>query len=205
MIKLNRQEFLKHFNIAESTLNTNFPRFCQKQLQKGCRITRQGKGTTAIFIVEEVEPQIVNKAEFSTRPIIICDEIEGEIWKTIFCEPFFEVSNLGRVRNKKTKVLHKTTDIHNNKGYLSVSILNKYYLVHRLVLQTFKPIENYELYTVDHINGIRSDNRLENLRWTTMEENINAMILHRKDLNIELTRIIQKYGYEETLKLLQNL
>lgn len=37
---LNRQELLKEFNISESTLNTNFPRFCQKQLQRGLHITR---------------------------------------------------------------------------------------------------------------------------------------------------------------------
>lgn len=67
------------------------------------------------------------------------------------------------------------------------------------MLQTFNPIDSYELYTVDHINGIRSDNNLENLRWVTLEDNINAMITNRKDLNIELTRIIQKFGYEKTL------
>lgn len=200
---LNRQELLKEFNISESTLNTNFPRFCQKQLQRGLHITRQGKGANALFIIEEVKPQLVDKAKFSTRPTIISEEIAGEVWKTIFCEPHYEVSNKGRIRNKQSKALLKGSI--NKSGYVNVSIMNKHYQVHRLVLQTFNPIDSYELYTVDHINGIRSDNNLENLRWVTLEDNINAMITNRKDLNIELTRIIQKFGYEKTLQLLQNL
>lgn len=59
--------------------------------------------------------------------------------------------------------------------------------------------------TVDHINGIKSDNKLENLRWATANENILFMMQNRAELNKELTRIIQKYGYLETLKKLQQI
>jgi hypothetical protein len=52
---------------------------------------------------------------------------------------------------------------------------------------------------------MRDDNRLENLRWVEAEDNVVLMMLHRADLNKELTRIIQKIGYDETLKLLQSL
>lgn len=38
-----------------------------------------------------------------------------------------------------------------------------------------------------------------------MQENVAAMIRNRADLNIELTRIIQKYGYDKTLAILQTL
>lgn len=38
--------------------------------------------------------------------------------------------------------------------------------VHRLVMESFYPQENMDKLVVDHINGVRDDNRLENLRWT---------------------------------------
>lgn len=93
----------------------------------------------------------------------------------------------------------------NKNGYLRASIHRDFYLIHRLVLITFNPIEDYEYFTVDHINGIRNDNRLENLRWATNEENTMTMLNQRKDLNKELTRIIQIYGYNETLEILKNI
>lgn len=46
--------------------------------------------------------------------------------------------------------------------------------VHRLVLQTFKPNKNPELYTqINHIDENKENNRLDNLEWCTAEENNN--------------------------------
>lgn len=204
MMILNQEELLKFLGISKSSLKTNFPKLCQKQLEQGRLIKKRGKGDTAIYEIEIVEPQKIDKSEFSSRPTIKADDLEGEVWKSIKQEPLFEVSNLGRIRNKQTKNLHRGTE-KSGKGYVVVSILNKHYKVHRLVLEAFEPIENSDELTVDHINGIRSDNRLSNLRWVTLDENIMAMINNRKELNIELTRIIQKNGYEKTLELLQSL
>lgn len=204
MMILNQEELIEYLGISKSSLKTNFPKLCQKQLEKGRLIRKRGKGDSAIYEIETVIPQTVDKSEFSSRPIIKAENLEGELWKTIPREPLFEVSNLGRVRNKQTKNLHQGTDKGKN-GYMVVSILNKPYRVHRLVMEAFEPIENSDTLSVDHINGIRSDNRLENLRWMGLDENINAMISNRKDLNIELTRIIQKFGYDKTLELLKTL
>lgn len=204
MMILNQEELLEFLGISKSTLKTNFPKLCQKQLEKGRLIRKRGKGDTATYEIETVTPQTVNKAEFSSRPVIKADDLEGEIWKTIPREPGFEVSNFGRVRNKQTKNLHQGTN-KNSNGYVIVSILNTHYRVHRLVLEAFEPVVDSDNLSVDHINGIRTDNRLENLRWMSLEENMMTMMSNRKDLNVELTRIIQKYGYEETLKKLQSL
>ena len=193
---MTKQELADMFGVSISTLNTNFPLFCKNQLKRGFLITREGIGQKANFIVERAEKQDLDKSIFSTRGAST-EELQGEEWKTLFFNNGYEVSNLGRLRNKKTKVIAKGT-IQKN-GYVVVSVNNQNYRLHRLVLQTWCPNEDYEELTVDHINGNRSDNRLENLRWATREENTIYMMTHRGELNKEITRLLSKYSYEQVL------
>lgn len=58
-----------------------------------------------------------------------------------------------------------------NFGYLTVGIGGKRKKIHRLVCETFLPQVDGML-DVNHINGIKSDNRLENLEWTNDRLNI---------------------------------
>ena len=109
-----------------------------------------------------------------------------EIWKDIEgFEGIYQVSNLGKVRSldryvntailhsklKKTKgrILKQSCNIH---GYSFVSLGKKPkpYSVHRLVAKTFIPNPKNKEF-VDHINTVRTDNRVENLRWATRSEN----------------------------------
>ena len=193
---MTKQELADMFGVSISTLNTNFPLFCKNQLKRGFLITREGIGQKANFIVERTEKQDLDKSFFSTRGAST-EELQGEEWKTLFFNNGYEVSNLGRLRNKKTKVIAKGT-IQKN-GYVVVSVNNQNYRLHRLVLQTWCPNEDYEELTVDHINGNRSDNRLENLRWATREENTVYMMTHRGELNKEITRLLSRYSYEQVL------
>lgn len=105
-----------------------------------------------------------------------------EIWTPIpGYEEFYEASTEGRIRSKdrikgngvplKGRILKPNTD---RGGYLYVRLYrdggSKYLKIHRLVAMTF--IENPQNKPqVNHKNGIRNDNRLENLEWVTCSEN----------------------------------
>ena len=89
-----------------------------------------------------------------------------EIWKDIEgYEGLYQVSNMGNVRNSRSGRILKYKE--NSSGYLRINLYKNgkkmYYKVHRLVALTF--ISNTENKPcVDHINTIKNDNRVCNLR-----------------------------------------
>ena len=104
--------------------------------------------------------------------------MKEEVWKPIKdYEGLYEISNLGRVkslnykRTGKEKILKNTVC---NDGYLKVGLTkngkDKVFRIHRLVAEAFIPNPENKPF-IDHINTIRDDNRIENLRWCTQKEN----------------------------------
>lgn len=98
----------------------------------------------------------------------------SEIWKDVLnYEGIYQVSNLGNVRNiKRGNSLKGRLDTY---GYYRVILSKKgshykNFQIHRLVAQAFIPNPDNKP-QVDHINTIRTDNRVENLRWVTYREN----------------------------------
>lgn len=129
-----------------------------------------------------------------------------ENWKPWPRNPQYLISDLGRVKGLKGQLM-STPPNNNGYAYTHLMVNNKRITiaVHRLVMETFEPIEGMEKLTVDHLNGQRMDNRLVNLRWADNKENNNAKIINRQQITKEITRIIQLKGYEETLKILQSI
>lgn len=95
-----------------------------------------------------------------------------ETWKTVDTFPNYEASNLGNVRNRITgKVLRPCLTSGYNMVVLCSNGDKKHFYVHRLVCSLF--IENILFKEeVNHKNGIKTDNRAENLEWVTPSENI---------------------------------
>lgn len=203
MLEMNINELATYFQVSISTLKSNFPKFKSKQLEKGYLITKRGKGESAIYEIEKVEPNYIPSYQLSTKVEFWKQDLPNEQWVTTYYNENFEVSNYARVRDKRDFSLRKAS--HKGKGYYKVSLDHVNYPLHRLVLLSFSPIDNCEKMTVDHIDGNRSNNVLSNLRYASDLDNKGFMIEHRKEINKEITRILQNHSYEEVMEILQRI
>ena len=95
-------------------------------------------------------------------------------WRSAIGWHGYSVSDTGLVRNERTgRVLLPFS----NHGYARVNMYHGrklcHVLVHKLVADAFLEKDD-ERTEVDHINGVRNDNRVSNLRWVTRVENMNT-------------------------------
>ena len=147
--------------------------FCQQELRKihptyvicdNCRITGEDKlWQELIKIVEEKQHKNTTTDQ------------QDEVWKDVVgYEGLYRISNKGTVCRiyKNGKVNFMTPRILN--GYWRVKLCNgntqKEYFLHRLIAQAFIPNPENKP-EINHINGIKTDNRIENLEWVTRSEN----------------------------------
>ena len=122
--------------------------------------------------------------------------MEQEVWKDIKnFEGTYKISNKGRVKSydkvikrkdgveyfKKGRILKPT---YYSNGYRQLTIYKKSkrydFIHHRVVAEHF--IKNpYELPVIDHRNGLKDDNRAENLVWCTQKYNVRKAIVGKRD------------------------
>jgi hypothetical protein len=129
------------------------------------------------------------------------------IWKKVKRNENYSINALGEVRNDLTGKIKKPTRNKSN-GYLFVDLYmnNKRTkeTIHRLVAEAFIPnLENKQ--TVDHRDGDRTNNSVENLRWATYSENNSRFnSVGVRSQKVKVTHYIEKRkkrggGHEEWL------
>lgn len=95
------------------------------------------------------------------------DEIT-EVWKPLEKYPNYMISNIGNVRNIKRN--RKLTPCINSSNYKKYVLSGKNVYAHRLVAETFIPNPNH-LPEVNHKDGNKWNNYVDNLEWVTKSEN----------------------------------
>ena len=112
--------------------------------------------------------------------------MNNELWrKAVGVRPIYEVSDRGRVRRLsyvyetsfrgkpvKRPLPEKIFELKSlsSKGYQRINLDGQVLFVHRLVAMTFIP-NHLGHAQINHRNGIKTDNRVENLEWCTNQKN----------------------------------
>lgn len=125
--------------------------------------------------IESVKYSVAKRVAKALWPKKMEDnESMGEVEWTPYNDRY-EVNRMGEIRNSKTKKPIK--QYLQKSGYMAVVLKDAngwsgWEMVHRIVATTFIPNPEGNP-IVDHINTIRSDNRVENLRWVDEKGNAN--------------------------------
>ena len=100
-------------------------------------------------------------------------------WKSIYgYEGLYEIGTNGHIKylTKDGKKHDMSINDNGRKGYLIVQLRKNgkrsSKLVHRLVMENFKPLENMNDLQVNHIDGNNKNNDISNLEWVTAKENM---------------------------------
>lgn len=131
------------------------------------------------------------------------NNLKNEIWKDIpGYEQLYQASNYGRIKTLKyndSKRIHIKTRILkqclNENGYYIVNLSNKSCRVHRLIAKAFIKKDLNSKNIINHINGIKQDNRLSNLEVCTSSHN------NKEAYRLGLKKPTVKRGKDYTKKL----
>lgn len=115
------------------------------------------------------------------------DSFIREVWEDIdFTNGMYKASSKGRIKSTgKNKTQNKVLkDLITKKGYSEVCMCGKRYRTHRIIAQVFIPNPN-NLPQVNHIDGNKLNNCIDNLEWCTNEYNHKHKCEHGLNISPE--------------------
>jgi hypothetical protein len=114
-------------------------------------------------------------SEATPEQLAIVSELDHEIWKTIPGHQNYMISTFGRCYSKVERTLKSMNPRKKHGcGYVTLQLYGEDKLstsMHAAMGRTFLPTPKPDETVVDHINGIRNDNHIRNLRWATRSLN----------------------------------
>jgi len=126
-----------------------------------------------------------------------------EIYKPILnFEKEYLISNLGNIKSLKTDKLRKPYKCKTN-GYYHIHLFkypkSYYYSIHYLVISTFSNEIPKDIDIIDHIDGNKLNNNINNLRYVSFSENTNNAYKNNENMKKRL-RKVYKYDTNNLIK-----
>lgn len=183
------KEFASAYNYTYNSVRTNWKLLVERHLKNYDRLLiKERKNNRCIVKVYE------KKSEKNSN-------LEGEEWRKSTKQGFL-VSNMGRIKRENDNFI--TYGSKTSKGYYTYGKKDggNYMIIHREVLKAFCPQENSDSLYVDHIDGNRANNQLNNLRWVTPQQNTFYKDENHQKLHNKLNDLILLYGYSFVERLL---
>ena len=117
---------------------------------------------------------------------------DGHVWSEYSQKFIRELPD----KNGYLKVRLSSTDLPKGKQHA--------YSVHRLVLENFNPVENMENLQVNHIDGNKMNNSINNLEWTTCQENITHAVENNLRAKVNGSAKLSQDDVVEIIRRLKN-